>query len=107
MTRWLNSRQMKTSPIRVSAYSSSQRARARSAGPWGKSGGSGWRSSRYSQITVESAKVTRSSTSTGTRRSGLMAENSRPPMNGTMGSISYAIPLRCRHTRTFRTYGER
>ena len=49
---------MKTSPMRVSAYSSSHRARARRSGPAGISAGSGYRSSSYSQITVESAIVT-------------------------------------------------
>src|SRR6516225_10007474 len=39
MTAGLKMRQMKTSPMRVSANSSSQRARARAAGPAGNSGG--------------------------------------------------------------------
>jgi hypothetical protein len=56
-----------------------QRARARCTGSSGNSGGPGYRSSRYSQTTVESASVTASSISTGMRRTGLMAENSSLP----------------------------
>ena len=48
---------MNTSPVRVSANSSIQRARARAAGVSGKSPGVPWRSSRDSAITVLSARV--------------------------------------------------
>ena len=43
--------------MRESAYSSNQRARARAAMSRGYSAGAGWRSSRYSQMTDESAST--------------------------------------------------
>ena len=88
MAIWLKKRQMKTSPMRVSANSSSQRARARSAMSRGKSAGSGCLSSRYWQITEESDSTRSPSTSTGMRRSGLSFENRSSPKNGTIWSTS-------------------
>ena len=84
MAIWLNSRQMKTSPMRVSANSSSQRARARSRMSAGSSAGAGCLSSMYWQITEESLSTRSPSTSTGMRRSGLSREKRSSPKNGTM-----------------------
>jgi len=77
---------MKTSPIRVSENSSIQRAWARCANSTGSTRGVGYRSSRYSQITVLSHSDTLSSTKTGTRRSGLSSLNLSSPKKGTIGS---------------------
>ena len=79
------------------------RARARATMSDGKSAGSGWQSSRYWQITEESVRVMRSSVYTGMRRRGLNRENRSSPMNGMIGSISYARPFKSRQTSTLRT----
>ncbi len=62
--------------------------RARSDEFGDRSAGCGTRSSKYSQITVESQSVTSPSIRTGIRRRGEMRVNASPPKNGTIGSIS-------------------
>jgi hypothetical protein len=76
-----------SSPMRVSANSSSQRARSAVDDRLRVQGGRGQRSSRYWQMTEESVSVIWSSTSTGMRRTVLRREKRSSPRNGTMGSI--------------------
>jgi hypothetical protein len=99
-------------PISQSASSSSSRTRARSAAPRGRSGGSGWRSSRYSPITVESWSTTSPSKSTGTWPRGFAASSrsglpTMPAREIASRSSSKTIAFSRSAIRTFADQGER
>ena len=88
MAIWLNSRQMKTSPMRR-VGELLQPARPRPVADIGREQRRRrLRSSRYWQITEESVSTRSPSTSTGMRRNGLSSENRSLPKNGTRWSTS-------------------
>ena len=92
----------------VSQVSSSMRTRARSAADFGRIGGSGYASSRYSAMIVESNTRVSPSTSTGTSPRGLpFVKSESGARSATPGMrASNASPFSIKRILTFCAYGE-